>query len=450
MELFDRTPAHRLLVKLAWPSILGLVANGLYNVVDRIFVGQWVGTEALTAVTVVFPLSIVLFALGNAVGQGVASLVSLRLGAKDAQGAEAALGQGVVLTVVVSALGAGILAPFAGPLLAWTGTPETVLEPAREFFLITLVGFPFLTLSLALGTAIKNQGRAKSSLVVGLVGIVANVVLCAWFVVGLGWGLAGSAWASTLAQALGALVTVAFYLSRLSALRLRRRHLVWAPRDARRIGALGTPTLAANLVSVVLMVVLNLRVEGFGGSEALATVGVINTLINLAYLPAWGLINGAVALFGYYQGAGRPEANRRLVWGLLGVLTAWFGACTLAIEGGARPLLALFSSDQAFLDFALEPLRVFLLLTWTGALQVLPSSYFQAIGRPGLSTALALARPVTLVVFVAVFPVFWGFEGFLAAGPVSDGVTALVSALALVTVLGRRTASVDSQPGSGR
>jgi len=446
MELFDRTPMGRLLVKLAWPSILGLVANGLYNVIDRIFVGQWVGTEALTAVTVVFPLSIVLFALGNAVGQGVASLVSLRLGAQDTRGAEAALGQGVVLTVAVSVLGAGILAPLAGPLLEWTGTPAVVLGPAREFFLITLVGFPFLTLSLALGTAIKNQGRAKSSLVVGLVGIVANVVLCAWFVAGLGWGLVGSAWASTLAQALGALVTLAFYFSPLSALRLRRQHLAWVPADSQKVAAFGTPTLAANLVSVVLMVVLNVRVEGFGGTEALATVGVINTLMNLAYLPAWGLINGAVALFGYYEGAGRPEANRRLVWVLLGVLTAWFGACTVAIEWGAKPLLALFSADEAFLSFALEPLRVFLILTWTGALQVLPSSYFQAVGRPGLATALALARPVTLVAFVLIFPEFWGFDGFLAAGPVSDGVTAVVSVLALVLLLAPRPSSVDSKP----
>lgn len=450
MELFDRTPPGRLLVRLAWPSILGLVANGLYNVVDRIFVGQWVGTEALTAVTVVFPLSIVLFALGNAVGQGVASLVSLRLGAQDTPGAEGALGQGVVLTVVVSALGAGLLAPLTGPLLAWTGTPASVVEPARQFFLVTLIGFPFLTLSLALGTAIKNQGRAKSSLVIGLVGIVANVGLCAWFVTGLGWGLLGSAWASTLGQALGALVTVGFYFSRLSTLGLRRRFLVWAPQEARRIAALGIPTLAANLVAVVLMVVLNLRVEGFGGTEALATVGVINTLMNLAYLPAWGLLNGAVALFGYNHGAGRMEANRRLLWGLQGALTAWFTVCTLAIELGARPLLSLFSTDQGFLSFALEPLRTFLLLTWLGTFQVLPESYFQATGRPAMATVLALARPVTLVVFVGIFPVFWGFGGFLAAGPVSDGVTAVVAALALVPVLRARAASVDSQPGSGR
>jgi len=451
LELFETKPPLTLLARFAWPSILSLLANALYNVVDRAFVGQLVGTEALTAVSVVFPLTLALLAVAIGLGSGTATVVSLALGKKDRDEAEGALGRSLGLGVVLSAALALVLIPTTDPLLRLLGTPAAIVAPARDFFLTTLWGMPFLTLSIGLGMAIRSQGRAKTSMVTGLVGIGLNIVFCALFVGVWGWGLAGSAWATVGAQVLGALVTLGFYFTPLSHLRLRASKVGLGGPLTGRIVAYGAPGFLFQAISVVLMFVLNARVQAFGAEKALAAVGVINTLGGLFFMPVVGLVQGAVPLFGYYQGAGRPELNRRVFFWTLGLGTAFFTLCTLAVELAPDLLLSVFTRDLELRAFCLEPLRVFLILTPLAAFQVLPPNYFQALGKPGPALVISLIRPALLVAAVVVLPMFWGFGGFLAAGPVSDAAGVLAALAFLLTekslrrAPGPSTPSVDSQ-----
>lgn len=451
VELFETHSPARLLARFAWPSIVSLVAGSLYTVVDRVFVGQFVGTEALSATTVVFPLAIAVFAVAAAIGGGTSTLVSLALGKKDSDEAEAALGQAALLSVAASLGAAALMIPLTEPLLVWLSTPPAIVGPARDFFLTTLWGLPFLTLSVGLGNAIRSQGRAKTSMVTGLVGVVVNILLCILFVGVWGWGLIGSAWATVVAQGFAALVTVGFYFTPLTHLRLRRRFLAPRPRVLGRILSLGLPSFLFEAIFVVVMFVLNARVQAFGAEQALAAVGIINTLSALFFMPVFGLIQGALPMFGYYQGAGRAPVNRRVFWGVLGVSTLFLSACTVVIEGFPLVLLGLFTSDTALRQFCVVPLQVFLALTPLAALPMLAGSYFQAVGRPGPALAVSMIRPILLVVFVLLLPEFWGFDGFLAAGPLSDaGGIAMAAALILADpALRPRRPSVDSQPESG-
>jgi len=427
LSLFETRPPLALLARFAWPSILSLLASALYNVVDRAFVGQLVGTEALTAVSVVFPLTIAVLAVALGLGSGAASLISLALGKKDTDEAEAVLGQALVQSLVVAAVTVVLLLVATEPLLRLLATPEAIVRPARDFFWITLIGVPFLTVSLGVGMAIRSQGRAKTSMVTGLVGIVFNIVLCALFVGAWGWGLMGSAWATVLAQIVGAAVTLGFYFTPLSHLKFRRRHLVPRRALAGKIAALGAPTFLFQAISVVLMFVLNARVQEFGAEKALAAVGIINTLSGLFFMPVVGLVQGAVPLFGYYQGAGKSHLNRKVFFWVLGLSTLFFAGCTVLVELFPSLLLSIFTRDPALLAFCVEPLRVFLFLTPLAALHVLPPNYFQAMGRPAPALVISLGRPAVLVVLVLVLPSLWGFGGFLATGPLSDGVGVALS-----------------------
>lgn len=448
MELFETTPPGRLLWRFAWPSILSLLANGLYNVVDRAFVGQLVGTDALTAVSVVFPLSIAILAGGLLVGQGVAAQMSLSLGAKNQPEAEGALGLGVSLSVVTSILLAVLLVPSAEPLLRLMGTPESVVKPSLEFFGITLIGMPFLVLSMGVGIPIRSQGRAKTALVTGLVGIVANVVFCWLFIAVFGWGLNGSAWASTAAQALGALVSVGFYFTPLKRVALRLSAL-WPGRTlAGKVLGLGIPSMAGNLIGLVLMVILNIQVQAYGAGKALAVVGVINTLGNLVFLPAWGLMNGAGPIFGYNAGARRTGGNRRMFWVVTALLTAYFSAWTLVLELWPRALLGIFSHDADLVNFGQRPIQVFMAMLGFAAFQVVGPGYFQAVGHGGVATAINLIRPAALAVLVVVLPMVWGFDGFLASGPVADGLTLAVTTAFVLRERPLVTASFGGTPRS--
>lgn len=448
LDLFETRSPARLLARFAWPSIIGLVAGSLYTMIDRVFVGQYVGTIALSATTVVFPLAIAVFAVAAAIGGGTATVVSLALGRKAPTEAEQALGQALTLSLTASVATALALVPVTEPLLRLLATPEAIVVPARDFFLTTLWGLPFLTLSVGLGNAIRSQGRAKTSMVTGLVGVVVNVVLCILFVGLWGWGLIGSAWATVIAQGFAAVVTVGFYFTNLSHLKLRRRFLWPRVELIGRIVSFGLPSFLFEAVFVLVMFVLNVRVQAFGAEQALAAVGIINTLSALFFMPVFGLIQGAVPMFGYYQGAGREALNRRVFWGVLGVSTLFLSACTILIEAFPEALLSLFTSDATLREFCVVPLRVFLALTPLAALPMLAGSYFQAIGRPGPALAVSMVRPILLVTLALILPEFWGFDGFLASGPLSDaGGIAMAAVLILLDQgLRPRPPSVDSQP----
>lgn len=450
LELFETKRPAQLLARFAWPSIVSLVAGSMYTVVDRAFVGQFVGTEALSAATVVFPLAIAVFAVAAAIGGGTSTLVSLALGKKDRSEAEAALGQATVLSIVSSLVTAALMVAVTEPVLLVLSTPQAIVAPARDFFLTTLWGLPFLTLAVGLGHAIRSQGRAKTSMVTGLIGIVVNIVLCVFFVGFWGWGLIGSAWATVIAQIVSAAVTLGFYFTPLTHLRLRVRLVIPRPALVGRILTLGLPSFLFEAIFVLVMFVLNARVQEFGAEFALAAVGIINTLSALFFMPVFGLIQGAVPLFGYYQGAGRASLNRRVFWGIHGVSTLFLSACTLVIEVFPEALLAIFTSDARLVSFCVEPLRVFLALTPLAALPLLAGSYFQAIGRPGPALVVAMVRPVLLVGLVLVLPEYWGFHGFLATGPLSDagGIAAAALLVVLDPSLLRRTPSVDLKPES--
>jgi putative MATE family efflux protein len=447
LDLFETEPPLKLLGRFAWPAIVSLMANALYNVVDRAFVGQLVGTEALTAVSVVFPLMIAVFAVALGIGSGTATLVSLALGRKDTNEAEAALTQTLGLSLAASLVVAGVLVWGTEPLLRLLATPESVVKPATEFFLVTLGGLPFLTVSIGVGNAIRSQGRAKTAMFTGLLGIVLNTILCALFVGLWGWGLMGSAWATVLAQAAGAVVTVGFYFTRLSSLRFRWKHVPPQGELLRRIVVLGLPSFLLEAIFVVVMFVLNARVQEFGAEKALASVGIINTISGLFFMPAIGLVQGAVPLFGYYQGAGKADLNRQVFLWVLVICTVFFTACTVVIEVFPEVLVGIFTRDPVLIGFCLDPLRVFLAVTPLAALFVLPASYFQAIGRPVPALVISLVRPAALVALVIVVPHFWGFWGFLSTGPISDGLGVLVALgyLAADTSLRRKVPSVDSE-----
>lgn len=444
LSLFETAKPTSLLLRFAWPSILSLVAGSMYTVVDRAFVGHFVGTEALSAATVVFPLAIAVFAVAAAIGGGTATLVSLALGRKDTEEAERALAQAVVLSLVASVLAAGATAWATEPLLRLLETPEGIVAPARDFFLTTLWGLPFLTLSVGVGNAIRSQGRAKTAMVTGLVGIVMNTVLCALFVGVAGWGLIGSAWATVVAQVVAAVVTLGFYFTRLSHLRLRRRHLVPQPALMGRVLTLGLPSFVFEAIFVLVMFVLNARVQEFGAVKALAAVGVINTLSGLFFMPVFGLIQGAAPIFGYFQGAGRSRENRGVFWGVLGASTVFLTVCTVFLEVFPKTLLAIFTSDPELIEFCIVPLQVFLALTPLAALPMLAGTYFQSVGRPGAALVVSLVRPVFLVLLALILPAYWGFDGFLASGPLSDGV-GILTAAALVALEHNLRPSVDSR-----
>lgn len=424
----------RLLLKYSLPAIAGMMLISLYNVVDRIFVGQATGSLGLAAVTVAFPVMMLGFAGALMANAGGWSRIARLLGGGDRAGAERALGQAVLIGAVVSGLTGLLCLPVLDPLLRLFGASDATLPAARLFSQISIAAFPFQGAGMGFASGVRSQGKAKTSMFLMLAGVVLNAALCGWFVLGMGWGVAGSAWATLISQVFSMVIGLAFYLSGAGALRFHGRNLAWDSEASRDILQVGFGAWLMNVIPVVLFIVLNNAMARLAGDVGIAMIGIVNTVSMLAVMPIFGIMQGAAPIIGYSHGSGDTRRVRRVFWQMLASSTAILLLFWLAIElfPGAF-ILAFSSNDPQLLALGQKGVSVFLLMLPLIGLPISLTQYYQSVGKGLPSAILGMSRQIIfLLPALVLLPLWWGIDGVVWAGPVSD---VLGVALAVVFVL---------------
>jgi len=417
-----------LLWKFSIPAVAGMVVGALYNVVDGVFVGRGVGEDALTAVTVAFPVMTVLMAVGMLVGIGAGAMVSISLGRRDVERAEMILGNAVTLMVVLVAATVGGAMLFLDTLLIDVlGVTPNVLPLTREFMSIILLGSIFLHVGFGLNNLIRAQGDPKTALATQLISVLVNIVLNYFFVFVFKWGIAGSAFGTVCAQATAATWVMWYLTSPRAVLRLRARRLVPRLDIVRDIFKIGMAPFVMQLGASAVMVVLNRRVALFGGDQAVAAFGVVNRVMMLVMMPVVGISQGAQPIIGYNFGAERFDRVKRVLGIALGVSTLLCLVGFLAVRIGAESIIALFAPGSDLILLGAEGMRLFLLALPVVGFQIIGANYFQAIGKAGYSMLFSLSRQViVLIPAVYLLSSRWGLEGVWLAGPTSDLASAIL------------------------
>jgi putative MATE family efflux protein len=444
-------PLGGLLLKFSLPSIAIMFVNGLYNFIDRIFIGQGMGTDALAAVTAGFPMMLVAEGLGAMLSVGAATLISIAIGAGKRDEASSVLGQ-ATLAALASAIPVMALSwILRDPILRIFGTTAAIMPLARTYIGIITIGFIFQILSMAVANSLRSQNRPRSAMVATVSGTALNALLAPLFIFVFKWGIAGAAWATVAAQVFSCALTLLFIQGKKSILRIELKNL--APRAATiaSMVKLGTPLFLVHILALVMLIVANNSMARFGGATALAVIGIINTVSQLLVFPIMGITQGAGALWGYNYGAGKIDRVKRLAAIVIASTTLIGLLFTALIELFPRAFISVFNaSDPALIELGSRGIAVFMLTFFTTGLQFTTATLFMSIGKAAQGGILYVLRQALLIAGMAILPGIMGLEGVYWAGPFTDLVCVALSGIVLFTGLRNlrpaATAIIEGEP----
>ena len=436
-EEFAHAPTFGLIVRYSLPTIVGMLANALYTLIDRVFVGHLpggAGELGIAGITVAQPVTTILFAVAMLAGAGGAANISLSLGRGERDKAEEYIGNSATLSVIVSALLCIGFAIFADPILIRFGASAAVLPYARSYLLVMLLGGVINTFGFTLSRTILAQGFTTIAMTMMFVSVAVNIVLAPLFLFVFHWGVGGSALATVIAQLSSMLLSLSYYLRHHLPLRLRVKHLRlrWKPLFA--IVSIGVSPFAMQLAMSLVQAIMNNSLLKYGGDVAVAAMGTVMAVSSVLMMPIFGINQGAQPIIGYNYGAQLFDRVRRLlVQSILlatVVITVFWGGLMI----GAEKAILLFGSQNA--DLMREgplAMRLYLLALPVVGFQVVSSNYFQSVGKPAHSLALSLARQVLLLIpAMLILPLWLGIRGVYLAGPVADVLASLSTAVFFV------------------
>lgn len=433
-----------LLWKFSLPAIAGMLVNALYNVVDSIFVGHGVGAVGLAAVTIAFPIMIVLMGFGMLIGVGATTLVSIRIGERKKEEAEKILGCAFTLGIILSISFSILLLVFLDPILVMLGAGPDVLPYSRDFTQIILLGSVFMFIGFGLNNIIRAEGKPKIAMVTMIISAVLNTVLNPLFIFVFHLGIRGSALATVLAQAVSAFWVIGHFLGPHSFLKLHRENLGLDRSIIAKIVAMGSSAFFMQVAASAVAGLLNAILQSYGGQVAVAAMGIINRVSMLILMPIFGISQGAQPIIGYNYGAKKfarvKEAIRQGSIATTVIALAGF----IVIEVFDTYIIRIFSSDPELIELGATGLRLFLCMLPFIGFQVMGVTFFQAIGKPAYALLLSMSRQLLILIpMLLILPRFFGLAGIWLAGPISD-LVATILAVSFLYVQMRRLKNAEA------
>ena len=446
----ETEPVGTLMRKYAVPCIISLLVAALYNIVDQIFIANaaYLGSYGNAANTVVFPLTVVALALAVMIGDGGCAFVSISLGAGEQDKAHRSVGNAVVLCVAVSIVLTAIYLLFQEPILTMFGgrVNEETFRNAKEYFFWITVGAPFYMFGQAMNPIIRSDGSPKFAMVSTLMGAVVNLILDPVFIYLYHWGMMGAAVATVLGQVVTALLAI-WYLCRMKAVRLEKSSFKLSASLMGKFLPLGICSFLSQISLVAAMTAINNMLQKYGALDAvfgqaeyaqipMAVVGIVMKFFQIVISISVGMAAGCIPIVGYNVGAGRKDRTRSLLTHLL-VAEAAVGAVALVIvQVFPRQLIALFGAANEsvyYTQFAVKSFRVYLCMMIFACVNKGTFIFMQSLGKAVASTVLSMVREVGFGVgFALLLPIFFGLDGVLYSMPVSDLLTAVVSAIVII------------------
>lgn len=429
----------RLITEFAIPSVVGMLINGSYAIIDSVFLGHAVGEIGLSAMTVANPIMIVFMAIAMLIGNGGNALAALRLGEGKRDDAERALGNVVSLSLIAAIV--VLIVGWNPALVSWvldlaSATPE-VRPYAQTFIQILCAGFILQCIGLGVNNFIRTCGAPNRALGTMVIGLVGSVAFNALFVLVLGWGVTGSALATVLGWACSCGAVLQYFCLRTDVpmrLRLSAMRLSF-PMD-RTILAFGLPSFCVQAGMAIVNFVINFQLVRYGAltpigaDDALAAIGVVQRIGQFSVMPLIGIAIALQPLLGFNYGAHNVDRVRKTLWYGIGAASSISVLMFVIVEVFAVPIAHAFGiSHDGLVDFTAFAIRVqFLMLPFVG-FQIVSSNYFQATGQPAKSVFLTLTRQILFlvpllylmpVVLPQLFPQFTGLDALYFAAPVAD------------------------------
>lgn len=419
-----------LLIEFSVPSIIGMIVTALYNVIDRIFIGNSIGALGITAITIAFPIMQLQMAFGGLVGMGATANISIKLGEGDKAGARKIAANAFTLLLIVSLLFSAVMLIFLDPLLRLFGASDDVLPYAREYMSIIVLGAVFQMVGYGLNNMIRAEGKPVTAMLTMLIGTVMNVILAPIFIFVLNMGMHGAALATVLSQITSSSWIVIHFLTGDNILKIQARNMKLQGDIVKEILSLGISNFVLQAANSFLTIVLNHGLAAYGGDIAISGIGIVNSISTLMVLPAIGINQGAQPIIGYNYGAGKYHRVRKTLLCAVIINTTITTAGFILTRLIPTQLISLFdSTDKDLITFGTNALIIFLSCMPIVGFQITGSGYFLAVGKPKQSMILSLSRQILILIpLILILPKFFKLNGILYAGPISDALAAMITA----------------------
>lgn len=427
------------------PAFTGVILNALYNVVDRIFIGQGVGALALAGLSAVFPVMLVMMAFGMLIGIGAGIRISISLGKNDFGRAEKVLGNAFVMMLIVSVFITIFGFLIKDPMLRLFGASNETIGYANDYLNIILFGSVFSVVGFSMNNLIRSEGNARVAMISMLISAGTNLVLDPVFIFGFGWGVKGAAWATVISQIILCWWVLRHFRTKKSVIKLQLHNMKIDRMVVISILTVGFAPFTMHLAASVVSAIFNTQLVKHGGDIAIGAMGVVHSVSMLLVMSIIAINMASQPIIGFNHGAKNFLRVKQTL--LEGMRAATFVAVTgfLIAEIFPRFIIRLFNSDSPeLLQIGTTGLKIFLAALPVVGFQAIVGNYFQSIGKAGVSTFLTLLRQVlVLIPMLLILPGIFGLNGVWLASPVSDLISSLVTSYFLFGELKRLNGKIN-------
>ncbi|ATV30955.1 MATE family efflux transporter [Prevotella intermedia] len=431
-------PVGKLLAQYALPAIIAMTAASLYNIIDRVFIGQVVGPMAISGLAITFPFMILAAAFGAAVGVGSATTISVKLGQKDYESAENTLGNTITLNLIIGLAFGGICLLFLDPILHFFGASDTTLPYARDFMQIILAGNVFSHMYFGMNAVLRAASKPRMAMFATIFTVAMNILLDAVFILWWHWGIKGAAFATVISQVLALCWQMKLFSNKNELLHLKRGIYKLKANLVRNIISIGISPFLMNACACIIVIFINNQLVKFGGDIAVGAYGIANSIAMIFIMFVIGLNQGMQPIAGYNYGAQQYGRMMRVV--KLSIITA----ICIMLTGWTLAMFApyycarMFTKDPELIKGSIKAIQIIMMMYPFIGCQMVITNFFQCIGKVKISIFLSLSRQLLfLLPLLVLLPNFYGINGVWASMPTSDLISVVV-AISIMTVYLRR------------
>ena len=427
MELLGSASIPKALLSMGIPTMIGMLVNAFYNLVDAYFVGG-LGESQMGAISVVYPLGQVVVGLGLLFGNGAASYISRLLGRGDKENANKVASTALYSSVSVGAVIIIISMVFLHPILKLLGATDSILPFAATYASVYIVSCIFNVFNVTMNNIVTSEGAAKTTMCALLTGAVLNIALDPLFIYVFDLGVAGAAIATAISQVVSTCVYQIYILRKKSVFHFRVKDCTYTKETMSEIFKIGIPTLVFQILTSVSISLIN-NAAGDYGDSAIAGMGVVTRLISMGSLSVFGFIKGFQPIAGYSYGAKKFDRLREaiktsILWStvfcvIFGVILALFPAAIVS---------RFTKGDAEMIRIGAASLRANGISIMLFGFYTVYSSLFLALGKGREGFILGACRQgICFIPVILLLPIVWGLNGIMYAQPIADVLSAIIT-----------------------
>jgi len=425
-----------LLFKFSLPAITGMVISALYNFIDTIFVGNGVGSIAIAALTIVFPIQIIMLAIGLMIGVGAASVISRGLGKGDEKLAAKAGGNAFIINVVINAVLMAIAFIFLDDILKFFGASAAVLPYARDYLSVILFGFIFFSFSLAANHIIRAEGKPRAAIYPMVIGAVLNIILDPIFIFGLKMGVRGVALATIISQFVSICYIILYFYFGKSIFKPNAGMFKLNWNIIKNILTVGLPSFLMAIIDSVIFLVFNRAILYYGNDTYIAIAGIIIRIVDLVAMPVIGISYGFSTIASFNYGAKLYARVKKVFGEAIIWTTSIAGVGFIAMMFFPKYLLRIFTDNTQVINNGILPMRIIVVFLPILGFLIVGGTLFQAIGKPVPALIINFSRQVIfLITAIFIFPIFFGLNGVFLSWPASDFLSFVVTIVFVLSEL---------------